>query len=411
MLPLSQNTFSSQDIIDFLNEEMFISQIPSVLEYHQEYYVYKVSVPLITNQKYYPIPHRCIGMKLREVFLSDSNGNLYEMTRISPEDQTFFQSGNGSVNTIYSYFLEGNNLVLTSNITPVPPSNLVFGFWIRPNQLVPDDQAANIESFSNTMTFNGCLPGDTIQFAITPNGQPNPTYTTFTAVASGAGALEFNIGGTNIITATNFANSVVASGISEATNVNSTSNIVTLTYLNLNTIITTTDTANIVIPSTTVLINFDAVPSTFGNEELVDFLQRDPGHRIYTYDVPIPVNGISGNTILFNMADLVTTSIQNNTTYYFPIYLVPGDYVCLANECIIPYLPPDLHNGLAERAGARILAALGDQQGLQNSLQKIADIDKRQGNLLDNRVEGNPIKVTARHSLLSYGKMNYRRLL
>jgi hypothetical protein len=86
-----------------------------------------------------------------------------------------------------------------------------------------------------------------------------------------------------------------------------------------------------------------------------------------------------------------------------------GDYACVANECIIPQIPPDLHNTLAERTAARILAAIGDVEGLQASNAKLQEIETRQGTILDDRVEGAPQKITARHSLLRYGKMGTRK--
>ena len=81
----------------------------------------------------------------------------------------------------------------------------------------------------------------------------------------------------------------------------------------------------------------------------------------------------------------------------------------MANECIIPQIPPDLHNALAERTAARILAAIGDTEGLGVANAKLQEIEARQGTLLDGRVEGAPQKITARHSLLRYGKMGTRK--
>lgn len=409
MIPVSQDTFTNYDFLAFLNEELMISQVPSVLEYHQEYFTYTKTVNLITTQKYYPIPDRAIGMKLRAVFLADMNGNLYEMTRVQSEDRTFFQSGNGSVNTVYTYYLQGNNVVLTSDLSPVPPSNLVFVFFIRPNQLVPNNRAATIESFQRTITLVSVQAGDTVTFTST-DGFTGTVYTTvFTAVSGSPGPLEFQIGGSDVITATNLANSINASEIASATNLANTSSTVSASFDLVDTDITTSNDTTIFISSNTLTINCNQVPTTiindqgltetvFQNGELVDFLQTNPGHSTRAYDVRIPSNGISGNSITFDNSEV-------------PLTLVVGDYIAVANECIIPQIPPDLHNGLAERAGARMLAALGDQQGLQNSLAKIKEIDLRQGQLLDNRVEGNPIKVTNRHSPLAYNKMNSRRLM
>jgi hypothetical protein len=119
-----------------------------------------------------------------------------------------------------------------------------------------------------------------------------------------------------------------------------------------------------------------------------------------------------GSTI--NYADLSfndRTKFANMYTYLTSKYtnIQIGDYACVANECIIPQIPPDLHNTLAERTAARILAAIGDTEGLQASNAKLQEIETRQGTILDDRVEGSPQKITARHSLLRYGKMGTRK--
>ena len=134
-------------------------------------------------------------------------------------------------------------------------------------------------------------------------------------------------------------------------------------------------------------------------------MQQRPGHKIYLYDINIPKNGISGTSITLPQQSLLVVSGNTGTGLQETLAaLVPGDYICLANEAIIPQIPPDLHNALAERTSMRILAAIGDVQGVQVSNAKIQEIEQRQGNLLDNRIEGAPLKIAARHSLLRYGK-------
>lgn len=203
--------------------------------------------------------------------------------------------------------------------------------------------------------------------------------------------------------------SINAAGIGvTASNVSGTSAVVTLTFTDLSfginvpnpllfdqkvSSIISTNTSAMVIPST-LTINFTSIPDIFSAGSIIDFLETRPGHRIKGYDVVAQT--VSGNTMSFNISDI-------------PANLYNDDYVCIQNECIIPNLPPDLHNALAERTGARILAALGDQAGLQMSNAKIQEMNDRQGTILDNRVEGAPQKITARHSLLRYGKFGTRR--
>src|SRR6266853_4661648 len=86
-MPLNQRTFTSDDILAFANEEMLISQVPDILMYHQEYFVWSENVLLVPNQQRYSVPERAMGMKLRDVYYVDNNGNLFEMTRINPDDK------------------------------------------------------------------------------------------------------------------------------------------------------------------------------------------------------------------------------------------------------------------------------------------------------------------------------------
>lgn len=385
--PISQVTFTEDDLLAFANEEMMISQVPSVLSYHEEYFVTTLTVPLLARQNKYPIPERAIGMKLRDIFWSDQSGNLFEMTRINSEDRAFFQQNLGATQAIHKFYLEGNNVVLTPSLIDNPTGSLVFVYFLRPNQLVTNDQAAIINYFTETLTVDNTniVAGDTI----TIEDQ------IFTAVSGSPSANEFQIGGTSIATANNIVTAINTNGILIANNGSPSTAVISLKYTDLSFEISTSNSLGLSILETQG-IEFDQIPSRFTDGALVDFLQTRPGHKTRAIDIKIPVGAISTNSIEF-IPDTV------------PEDLVIGDYVCLANECIIPQIPSDLHTGLAERTCARILASLGDKQGLDDSNAKIAEIESRQGTLLDNRVEGAPQKITARHSLLRFNKMGVRR--
>ena len=63
-LPINQRTFSEEDILAFSNEELMISQVPDILMYHEEFFVFSEDVTLIPNVQRYAIPERAMGMKL-----------------------------------------------------------------------------------------------------------------------------------------------------------------------------------------------------------------------------------------------------------------------------------------------------------------------------------------------------------
>lgn len=492
-VPISQNTFLEADILAFANEEMFISQVPSVLQFHEEYFVTYKTLPLQTNLSRYPIPDRATGMKLRDLFWMDQSGNLFDMTRIDEHDKAFFQTNIGANQSVHKFYVEGNDVVLTPGVVDSPTGSLVFVFYLRPNQLVKNGRVATIEGFNQTIKINNSLisPLDTTTIgqnvftavntlggtitAISAystdqtqvisvnhqlsNGQvvsitgsdSNPLIDgsypitildadtflipTQVAIVGTTGAFtsvnQFLIGSSDAATAGNLASAVNASQV--ISGAMAPSNIVTLEFLDIYTQVITSNTVGFIIPSKTIGIQFTSIPSIYNDQEtnvtdtlfingaVVDFLKTKPGHNTYTYDVIIPPNGISGNSIFFLRDSLLvpTGTVNNSATspsgtqaiqYTLPS-LKPGDYMALANEAIIPQIPPDLHNGLAERTAARILASLGDQAGLQNSMTKIAEIDQKQGNLLADRSEGTPQKILNRNSLMRYGKMgSFRRL-
>jgi hypothetical protein len=390
-IPISQNSFSHDDILSFATEEMFISQVPAILTFHEEYFVWTKEVPLVSGRNKYPIPDRAIGMKIRDLFYKDSSGNLFEMCRISEEDKALFQryDGGNTYHQIAKYYLEANNIILSNNDVVSPTGSLLFSFYLRPNVLVPNERAAIITNFTKTITVNkaAMVAGD----KITING------TDFVSVAGSPTGNQFQIGIDSLTTAASLASAITLSGVVMSASVGSpATSLVTVGYTELSTtLFTATQTGTGLTIQAGQGIQFSSIPSVIVSSSTVDILQTKSGHSTREYGIVLSSNAVGGNIINFGPSDVPNT-------------VVVGDYVCLENECIIPQIPTDLHSGLAERTCARILASLGDQQGLAASNAKIQEIDQRQSALLSNRVEGSPIKVRARNSLLSLGKRNFR---
>lgn len=386
-IPISQKTFSEEDILAFCNEEMMISQVPDILQYHEEYLVIGQDIPLVNNKTRYAIPDRAIGLKLRDVFYKDTNGNLFEMARVAAEDQAFFQRETGTNNIMQKYFLEGNDLVLSPvNVSSVS-GYLHVTYYLRPNQLVLNDRAAISNSFVKQITIDNTslIAGNTVSIG----------DLTFTAVAGAPSALEFQIGANSIVTATNLVAAINLDGTYSANNGTPSTAVANITYLSLDTEFNTNNTTSFNI-STQEGITFNEIPDNITNGDIIDFLQTKPGHKTLEMSVKLGSNSISGLTIFFAQ-DII------------PNEFIPGDYICLENECIIPQIPTDLHNGLAERVCSRIMAAQGDTQGLQMVNSKLDEIRLKEGTLLDTRVGGSVQKITQRRGLIGWGRIGIRK--
>lgn len=429
MFPVAQNTFTIENILNFANKELITSQIPSMLQFHEEFFVAKLEIPLKSHQSVYPIPKRAIGLKLRDLYYRDSSHNLTEMTRITGNDD-FFEYGSGSGTPPYKYKLIGDDIQLIPFIGDVSliGGSLVFFYYLRPNQLVRDSRAAIIENFYQSVTVNntGLTVGDTVSINVTqestdlnPIWNPNKAFLqsqvlsskVFTAVSGSPSTIfEFQIGSTSIITATNLNNAIALDNTYICSNGSPSTDTVNVQFFQLAQTITTSNSASFIVPDTMGL-QFDQVPSSytdtnlntttplFVSDVLIDFLQTEGGHKIYSYDVPIPRNAIT--TISFTPTPNTQTNAIAFPIINLPTALKVGDYICLANECIIPGIPSDLHEVLAERISARIQRAMGDQAGLQATMGKVQEMEGSQAKLIDNRTEGTPQKVLGRHTFLN----------
>lgn len=386
--PTSQDTFTDTDILAFANDELMVSQVPSILEYHEEYFVTKLleggstSTPLVASRSRYPIPGRAIGLRLRNIFYEDTGGNLFELSRISPDEQAFFQADLGTSVGVNRFYLEGNDVILVPTIGSSPSGNIIMSYYLRPNQLVENDRAAILTGFSKTITIDyaSVVAGDTVTI----------DDEVFTAVAAAPSTDEFVIGASGSDTASNLANAIVTNGVASAS---ATSAVITVTYTD-RTIEFETDNEDGFDIQATINCVCTSVPSHLVAAINVDVLQTKPGHR--TLALSIPILASSATSLTF-------------TDALVPQTLLVGDYICQEEECIIPQIPTDLQNNLIERTCARILAAIGDYNGVQEMNSKIADAEKRQGSLIDNRTEGNPQKILARGSPLRYGKFHIFR--
>jgi hypothetical protein len=385
-IPIAQGVMEPQDILDFATEELLIAQVPSVLEYHEEYFVWQDFIDLEQNKTRYPIPERAIGMKLRDVWFRDTNDTIYEMTRITPEEKDLFQRNSAGSGLVRTYYLQNNWIVLTDSASVSPNGGrLQVEYYLRPNRLVPDERAAYIQSFTKVITVDNTTltAGDTFTIG---------SYT-FTAVAGSPGSFEFQIGGTSALSAANLSSSIGNEEIILGSSVIGAN--ITLEYELLSTEFQTSNEDAFAISTSQGVKFTDTVPTNITSGSDVDFLQTRPGHCMRGMDVRIPSGGVSTDTITFS-----EDTVPEDT--------VVGDYVALSGEGIIPQIPTDLHTGLADRTCARILAAIGDQAGVDSINQKLSETEARQGALLNNRVEGSLPKIVARHSLLRQGKLGSR---
>lgn len=299
-LPITQVTFKTEDFTQFATEELDMALLPYILSHHEDYYLTSVTIPLEQGVSRYEIPYRAIGAKLNDVAYQNSDGQKFEMTRISKGDTPYYQFGAlGNSNQLLKvFYIEGNDIVLVPELkTEVyQSSSLIVSFYIRPNGLVEETRAMTI---------------------------------------------------------------------------------------------TAIDTA-------TGIISVNSVPTIFAGGKAVDLIKTKSPHNTLAWDVVLSSVDYTANTITVDPASI-------------PHTLKVGDYVCLAEECIIPQIPTDLHSMLAQRIACRCLEALGDQAGLQAANAKLAEMEQKGSTIVDSRVDEAPMKVLNRHGFLRSSRRYVRR--
>lgn len=185
MVPDNQNTFSDQDFIDFMNEEMMISMVPSIMKLKEEYFIFREIVPLVADKSNYAVPERAMASKLRELCYRDSvnliTGNEYEMTQIAVDDRySGLSNGTGSSDFtgFRRFYMMGNDVILHPSVGPSPSGALSFYYYLRPNNLVKDNAVAtitNIDRVTGNITLSSIPSGYSLYIA----GSNNTILTTF----------------------------------------------------------------------------------------------------------------------------------------------------------------------------------------------------------------------------------------
>jgi hypothetical protein len=309
MFPKSQSTFVDSDFLAMANQEIRIGLVPSILQYHEEYYVRdSAPVTLVANQSAYAIPYRAIGGKFRSLFYQDTNGNLRSMSRISPDDRAYYQDSSFENNFIF-FYIRGNEVVLLPSVGPNPTGSLVFSYFLRPNELVVENR---------TSLITNIMPGTT----------------------------------------------------------------------------TTVFTVDNIPQSLTAFIQDGVTLTGFSTSSKLDIMQSRPGHKTISFDVTPTSIDTTNKTITFNNSDLDSS-------------IIIGDYISFAGECIIPQIPADLQDVLAQRVILKCCNALGDAQGSQIATGKLGEMEKNTGTLIDNRSEGNPQKINNFRGTIRSAKFRY----
>lgn len=197
MVPNSDVTFSDSDIIVLMNQELMSTIVPLVQSAREEYMVVTrdYQFPAVTGtvnvQNFLEIPDEATGLRLRDVYVIDSQGNFGNLPRLSPEQVASNNPGFwGNLGTSYNgyggFYLQGNRLYLYPySIASNQAMRLTF--TRRPASLISTSGAAQIQAIVGDSVVVGptvgqFIPGQYVAFI--KNAVPHDYVTDLSATQS-----------------------------------------------------------------------------------------------------------------------------------------------------------------------------------------------------------------------------------
>jgi len=133
--------FTDHEILGVSFSVLLSQLVPMIIALKEEYYVQAESQNITANVAAYPIPHRALGLSLREVKKIVSS-SIIDMDRISPEDIESTQTG-----TPVAFYLEAQDVVLypTPNATQ---DTLKLSYFKTPSKPVTVAECAVITAIN-----------------------------------------------------------------------------------------------------------------------------------------------------------------------------------------------------------------------------------------------------------------------
>lgn len=134
-VPTSQRTFTEAQIRKLCDEEIGIGLVPKILAVRENYFLKSYETAVTSGVSEYRIPSRAIGVKLRDIQIRDSSGNVSQVNQIAYEERGYYVN-NGNNGNLPVYYIQNNSVVLVPTPSTSNQYTLELPYFIRPSSLV-----------------------------------------------------------------------------------------------------------------------------------------------------------------------------------------------------------------------------------------------------------------------------------
>ena len=148
-IPISQNLYTSDDIISILNEELQNRIVPWITSLREDYFLEEVEYDTGESITEFEIPRSSIGGKIKSVSVWNNDKMSYPL--IKTDENTLFDSRNG-------YRIENNKVKLY--ITKIVSGKIKISYYKRPNEIIDYTKAGLITSVSSGTITVATMPAE-----------------------------------------------------------------------------------------------------------------------------------------------------------------------------------------------------------------------------------------------------------
>lgn len=287
MLPDNESTFTTEDFLDMVDDELRYFAIPHILSAKEEYLMTFTDIDLVDGVREYTIPYRSVGSIVRDVCVVESSGHVRELTRIELDDVSDYSNGFNAGSYPHVFYLENNKIKFPYTVNNPVGSVIRIYYPLAPNQLVEEKYVGIISDIDRT---------------------------------------------TGVITLSNF-------------------------------------------------------PDDFANLLKMDFISEKEPNQIISFDITPSSANKNAKSLVFTTTDI-------------PDSLEVGDHLAKAQQTMVLQLPVEFQKVVCQRVAVQALEALGDLQNKESAESRLGKMEQSVLGLIANRVQGAPLKVFPRKSIL-----------
>jgi len=157
-----QDGTTDDDILDFINGEMFDNVIPGIMATNEKDYATTEVIPFVANKSRYHIPNRCMFDRVFDVKRQTADGQIYPL-KLTMSQELDDIDVDDTDESPWGIYFEGRYMVTVPAIGSELDGGLRVTYCFRPGELTYASGCAQVQTVdltTNTVVLNRAMPTD-----------------------------------------------------------------------------------------------------------------------------------------------------------------------------------------------------------------------------------------------------------